>query len=104
MSSEFFCGVAMVHAKPGEHAQSETRSGQPFSGLSKNTCPSSKFSIVLLHAFHRRQRTMPQKRSTFSLDHDACGVGLIATLRRSPSHEVLERSLVALSRLAHRGG
>jgi glutamate synthase (ferredoxin) len=47
---------------------------------------------------------MPNHRSNFSPDHDACGVGLIAAVGKAASHDVVERSLSALSRLAHRGG
>ncbi|HUJ32540.1 MAG TPA: glutamate synthase large subunit [Candidatus Acidoferrum sp.] len=39
-----------------------------------------------------------------SVDHDACGVGFIARLGTAPSREVIDRSLTALARLAHRGG
>ncbi|HTS10757.1 MAG TPA: glutamate synthase large subunit [Candidatus Limnocylindrales bacterium] len=38
------------------------------------------------------------------VDHDACGVGFIARLGAAPSREVIDRSLTALARLAHRGG
>ena len=37
-------------------------------------------------------------------DHDACGTGFIAQLGHEASHEVVERGLVALQRLSHRGG
>ncbi len=37
-------------------------------------------------------------------DHDACGTGFIARLGHAASHEVIERGLVALQRLSHRGG
>jgi glutamate synthase (NADPH/NADH) large chain/glutamate synthase (ferredoxin) len=37
-------------------------------------------------------------------DHDACGTGFIVRLDGHASHEVVERSLSALQRLAHRGG
>ena len=47
---------------------------------------------------------MPQNRHYFSADHDACGVGFIAQLGSAGSHEVVERALTALARLAHRGG
>src|ERR1700735_2071528 len=36
-------------------------------------------------------------------DHDSCGVGFVATLRNIPSHEILNKPLTALPRLAHRG-
>ncbi|MCL5262651.1 MAG: glutamate synthase large subunit, partial [Acidobacteria bacterium] len=36
-------------------------------------------------------------------DHESCGVGFIASLRNTPSHDVLAMALTALSRLAHRG-
>ncbi len=40
----------------------------------------------------------------YSADHDACGVGFVTRLGAAPSHEVVERALVALRRLEHRGG
>src|SRR5258708_38321846 len=36
-------------------------------------------------------------------DHDSCGVGFVASVDASPSHEILQKALTALSRLAHRG-
>jgi glutamate synthase (ferredoxin) len=39
-----------------------------------------------------------------AVDHDACGVGFIAQLGSAGSREVIERALVAVGRLAHRGG
>src|SRR5271154_6705825 len=36
-------------------------------------------------------------------DHDSCGVGFVASVDASPSHEILEQALIALARLAHRG-
>ncbi len=35
--------------------------------------------------------------------HDACGMGLLAHLRRQPSHQLLQDSIRALSRMMHRG-
>ncbi len=36
-------------------------------------------------------------------EHESCGVGFIATLKNSPSYDILDKALIALSRLAHRG-
>src|SRR5260370_41179581 len=36
-------------------------------------------------------------------DHDCCGVGFVASVDGEPSHEILQRALTALGRLAHRG-
>ncbi|MHB8147261.1 MAG: class II glutamine amidotransferase domain-containing protein [Vulcanimicrobiaceae bacterium] len=36
-------------------------------------------------------------------DRDACGVGFVASLDGQPSREVIDRALVALTRLGHRG-
>src|SRR5262250_3518978 len=44
------------------------------------------------------------EQQPYSLDHDACGVGFVTQLGGSPSHEIVERALSALLRLAHRGG
>jgi len=40
----------------------------------------------------------------YAPDHDACGVGFVTRLGAAPSHEMVERALTALLRLAHRGG
>ena len=40
----------------------------------------------------------------YSPDHDACGVGFVTQLAGHPSHELVDRALTALLRLAHRGG
>jgi glutamate synthase (ferredoxin) len=37
-------------------------------------------------------------------DHDACGTGFVVQLSGAASHEVVDRALVALQRLSHRGG
>src|ERR1700736_2040189 len=42
--------------------------------------------------------------SHYSPDHDACGVGFVTQLGGKPSHELVDRALGALVRLAHRGG
>jgi glutamate synthase domain-containing protein 2/glutamate synthase domain-containing protein 1/glutamate synthase domain-containing protein 3 len=45
--------------------------------------------------------------STFSHghpDHDACGTGFVVRLNGAATHEVVDRALVALQRLSHRGG
>src|SRR3984957_17932259 len=36
-------------------------------------------------------------------DHDSCGVGFVASVDAAPSHEILQKALTALGRLAHRG-
>ena len=36
-------------------------------------------------------------------EHEACGVGFVATLSNRPSHDILEKALTALARLEHRG-
>ncbi|MDH3998550.1 MAG: glutamate synthase large subunit, partial [Desulfuromonadales bacterium] len=35
--------------------------------------------------------------------HDACGMGMLAHLRREPSHQLLQDAIHALSRMMHRG-
>ena len=36
-------------------------------------------------------------------EHDACGVALVATLTRTPTHHIVEQALAALRNLEHRG-
>jgi glutamate synthase (NADPH/NADH) large chain len=36
-------------------------------------------------------------------DHDSCGVGFVAAVDASPTHDILQKALTALGRLGHRG-
>ena len=36
-------------------------------------------------------------------EHDACGVGFVATLTGEPSHDLVEQALTVLRNLEHRG-
>src|SRR5208337_1155094 len=57
--------------------------------------------------FHRpRERLLMMRFSAPNpgIDHDACGVGFVARLGGTPSRDVVERALIALARLSHRGG
>src|ERR1700745_2685475 len=36
-------------------------------------------------------------------EHDACGLGFVATLNRVPSHDVVSQALEILANLTHRG-
>lgn len=47
----------------------------------------------------RRQSSLIDER----FDHDSCGVGFVASVAATPSHEILQQALTALERLAHRG-
>ena len=38
-----------------------------------------------------------------AFEHDACGVALVATLNKTPSHEIVVQALTALRNLEHRG-
>jgi glutamate synthase (NADPH/NADH) large chain len=48
----------------------------------------------------------PHKQGLYDpgLEHDACGVGFVANLRKSASHAIVEQGLEILRRLVHRGG
>ena len=38
-----------------------------------------------------------------SYEHDACGVGMVADLHGRPDHDIVDKGLTVLERLAHRG-
>jgi len=38
-----------------------------------------------------------------SYEHDACGVGMVADLQGRPDHDIVDKGLTVLERLAHRG-
>jgi glutamate synthase domain-containing protein 1 len=46
----------------------------------------------------------PKRTEEELIDHDACGVGFIAQVGSTGTRDVVERALVALARLSHRGG
>ena len=48
---------------------------------------------------------LPPKRGLYdpSLEHDACGIGFVADLKRPASHATLERATEVLCHLTHRG-
>ncbi len=48
---------------------------------------------------------LPAPRGLYRPDyeHDACGLGFVATLKRAPTHDVVAKALEVLARLAHRG-
>ena len=49
--------------------------------------------------------SLPAARGLYdpSFEHDACGLGFVAELHHSPSHDVVEKALEVLRRLSHRG-
>ena len=49
------------------------------------------------------QPSLPPSLLDPRFDHESCGVGFVASLHNVASHQILEQSLIALSRLAHRG-
>src|ERR1700689_5082105 len=48
---------------------------------------------------------LPPSRGLYdpALEHDACGLGFVADLKRAPTHEIVTMGLEILRRLAHRG-
>jgi len=51
------------------------------------------------------QSPRPPERGLYdaSFEHDACGVGFLAHLKGIASHDLIDRSLLALERMTHRG-
>lgn len=47
----------------------------------------------------------PEKQGLYdsSREHDSCGIGFVADIKGAPSHEIVERGLEVLERMAHRG-
>src|SRR5215207_4162076 len=52
---------------------------------------------------HRPRPTSPVGLYDPSYEHDACGVAMVARLDGEPSHETVQRAVVALENLEHRG-
>ena len=51
----------------------------------------------------RRRPTAPVGLYDPAFEHDSCGVAFVARLNGIPSHETIERAMVALGNLEHRG-
>ncbi len=52
-----------------------------------------------------RFATMPEKAGLYNPEHekDACGLAVVATLRGTPGHHIVQKALIALRNLEHRG-
>ncbi|MHA7840188.1 MAG: glutamate synthase subunit alpha, partial [bacterium] len=48
---------------------------------------------------------LPPKQGLYdpSLEHDACGIGFVADLKRAASHDIIEQATEVLCHLTHRG-
>ncbi len=48
---------------------------------------------------------LPPKQGLYdpALEHDACGIGFVADLKRPASHDIIEKATTVLCRLTHRG-
>ena len=51
------------------------------------------------------RNALPPKRGLYapSLQHDACGIGFVADLKKPASHDILEKATEVLCHLTHRG-
>ena len=49
---------------------------------------------------------IPQAQGMYSpqQEHDACGIGFVASIHGHKSHKIVEQGLTILANLAHRGG
>src|SRR6202167_4632544 len=55
---------------------------------------------------HMTSQTLPSQAAGLydpRYEHDACGVGMVARLDNTPTHEVVARAITALENLEHRG-
>jgi glutamate synthase (ferredoxin) len=95
-----------------DHFVSFVGNGSERERFQKNKYYKSKFCISLFHP-RRVSRIMDGKfshgaddyvASRGHPDHDACGTGFVVQLSGAATHEVVDRALVALQRLSHRGG
>jgi glutamate synthase domain-containing protein 2/glutamate synthase domain-containing protein 1/glutamate synthase domain-containing protein 3 len=66
--------------------------------------PESFIEKVAMHTSDRHLRT-PQPQGLYHPrnEHDACGVGLVASIRGEKSHEIIRKGLEVLINLTHRG-
>src|SRR5512134_3881098 len=57
------------------------------------------------NAFSVNAAGVPERRGLYdpAYEHDACGVGFVATLLAEPSHSIVEKGIRILVNLEHRG-
>jgi glutamate synthase domain-containing protein 1 len=58
-----------------------------------------------VHPARRSANGLPEPQGLYSPahEHDACGMGFIANLKGTPSHEIIEKGIQILINLTHRG-
>ncbi len=78
--------------------------GMCLSGQAMHFAPKSFIEKVAMHTSDRHLRT-PQPQGLYHPrnEHDACGVGLVASIRGEKSHEIIRKGLEVLINLTHRG-
>src|SRR5271157_4632611 len=78
--------------------------GLCLSGQAMHFAPRSFIEKVAMHTSDRHLRT-PQPQGLYHPrnEHDACGVGLVASIRGEKSHEIIRKGLEVLINLTHRG-
>ncbi len=58
------------------------------------------------HIVKKKGLIMQLEKSLYNKkdEHDACGVGFVASLDNKPQHTIVENALTAMAHLTHRGG
>src|SRR5277367_7010467 len=88
----------------GGHRRSAYERGRVFLFLTlrANVVPVSCSSFPVLVGPHGRT---PMTTGLYdpAYEHDACGVGMVADLHGRADHDIVDRGLTVLERLAHRG-
>jgi glutamate synthase (NADPH/NADH) large chain len=99
--------VSAAQQRPIFDSRVRARANGPRLSRGRETTPFARFhwhaasaSLIIAHVM-----PLPQPRGLYdpSLEHDACGLGFVADLRRPASHDVVAKGVEILRRLAHRG-
>ncbi len=95
-------------AEPSERSESRRSEAQGAPGDHSNHHSNNLLArrvIVSILQTAMSAGALPQPRGLYdpSLEHDACGLGFVADIKRPPTHDVVKKGIEILRRLAHRG-
>src|SRR5580704_9248109 len=76
-----------------------------FAGTQSGTCPDAQPPLTAVPVAPPRSRPTPPVGGLYDprVEHDACGVALVADLQGRPTHTLVRQAISALEHLAHRG-
>ena len=81
----------------------ESHGGCVFQNIDSNLQAKRSHEKAAMDTFNRHRIPQPQGLYHSRNEHDACGMGLVASIRGEKSHEIIRKGLEVLINLTHRG-